>query len=61
MGSGIDNLYKFKQSFNRNSCNQFSISKIIHNLEAYNEVLSYRKQNDKEFNKDSFFFPLYRS
>lgn len=61
VGSGIDNLYKFKQSFNRNSCNQFSISKIIHNLEAYDEVLSYRKQNDKEFNKDSFFFPLYRS
>ena len=61
VGSSIDNLYKFKQSFNRNSCNQFSISKIIHNLEAYDDVLSYRKCNDENFDKESFFFPLYRS
>lgn len=61
VGSGEDNLFKFKQSFNRYSGNQFSISKIVHDADIYNELLDYRKNIDVSFDQDSSFFPLYRS
>lgn len=61
VGSGEDNLYKFKAAFNRNSDYQFSIGKEIYNQEKYNELVAERATRDSDFNKDSNFFPLYKS
>ena len=61
VGSGEDNLYKFKAAFNKNSNYQFSIGKEIFNLEKYDELVAERASRDKEFNNKSLFFPLYRS
>lgn len=61
VGSGEDNLYKFKAAFNRNSDYQFSIGKEIFNQDKYAELVAERALRDKEFNQDSSFFPLYRS
>ena len=59
VGSGDDNLYKFKAAFNRNSDYQFSIGKEIFDQEKYDELVSLRASHDPAFNKDSKFFPLY--
>lgn len=59
VGSGEDNLYKFKAAFNRNSNCQFSIGKWLIDSEKYSYLTSLRKDN--AFDKDSKFFPLYRS
>lgn len=61
VGSGEDNLYKFKAAFNRNSDFQFSIGKQIFNQEKYDELVEQRKSSDETFDMDSKFFPLYRS
>lgn len=61
LGSGDDNLYKFKAAFNRNSCYQFSIAKHIYDPNKYDELVACRKAQDPAFNSDSDFFPLYRS
>lgn len=61
VGSGEDNLYKFKVSFNRKSDYQFSIGKQIFNQDIYNELVKERASQDVEFNRESSFFPLYRS
>lgn len=61
VGSGEDNLYKFKAAFNRNSDYQFSIGKEIFDQEKYDELVSLRASKDNEFNSDSNYFPLYRS
>lgn len=61
VGSGEDNLYKFKAAFNKNSDFQFSIGKEIFDQEKYDELLALRAKNDPEFNPESKFFPLYRS
>ncbi len=61
VGSGEDNLYKFKREFNRNSDNRFSIGKTIINQEMYDKLVDYRKSINNEFNKESAFFPLYRA
>lgn len=61
VGSGEDNLYKFKESFNRNSDYQFSIGKEIFNQEKYNELVAIRAKEDVSYNPESQFFPLYRS
>jgi hypothetical protein len=61
VGSGEDNLYKFKVAFNRNSDYQFSIAKHIFNQDAYNSLVELRAANDANFNPESKFFPLYRS
>ena len=60
-GSGEDNLYKFKAAFNRNSDYQFSIGKEIFDQEKYDELVAQRAAQDEELNKDSSYFPLYRS
>ncbi|MBD5308361.1 MAG: GNAT family N-acetyltransferase [Bacteroides sp.] len=60
IGSAEDALYKFKAAFNRNSDDKFSIGKLIVNQEAYSELVNIRC-NDKEFDINSNFFPLYRS
>lgn len=61
VGSGEDNLYKFKLAFNRNSDYHFSIGKQIYNQSEYDLLVEKRISHDSDFNKDSSFFPLYRS
>ena len=61
VGSGEDNLYKFKATFNKKTNFQFSIGKQIFNQEKYEDLINHRLLNDIDFNTDSSFFPLYRS
>ena len=61
VGSGEDNLYKFKAAFNKNSDYQFSIGKEIFDQEKYDELVALRAKQDTDFNPESKFFPLYRS
>ena len=61
VGSGEDGLYKFKAAFNKNSDYQFSIGKEVFSQEKYDELVNERTGRDLTFNKDSKFFPLYRS
>ena len=61
VGSGEDNLYKFKAAFNRNSDYQFSIAKHIFDQDKYDLLVNERASHDVDFNKNSPFFPLYRS
>ncbi len=61
VGSGEDNLYKFKFAFNRFSDYQFSIGKNIFSQDKYDELVNLRNEGDKNFDDSSKFFPLYRS
>lgn len=61
IGSGEDNLYKFKASFNRNSDYRFSIGKMIFDRDKYQMLIDKRRSMDQSFNQNSAFFPLYRS
>ena len=61
VGSGEDNLYKFKAAFNRHSNYQFSIGKEVFCQEKYGELVELRKKSNTEFNEASSFFPLYRA
>ena len=61
VGSGEDNLYKFKAAFNRNSDYQFSIGKEIFDKDKYDELVALRAKEDISFDPESSFFPLYRS
>ena len=60
VGSGEDNLYKFKAAFNRNSNCRFSIGKQIFNEQDYQKLVEIRKRDDDSFDDSSSFFPLYR-
>jgi len=61
VGSGEDNLFKFKIAFNRFSDYQFSIAKHIFDQSRYDELVEIRAKEDVEFNRENRFFPLYRS
>lgn len=61
VGSGEDNLYKFKAAFNRTSNFQFSIGKHIYDYEKYEHLVKLRINSDATFKVESNFFPLYRS
>lgn len=61
VGSDEDNLYKFKAAFNRNSNYQFSIGKELFNKQRYEELINLRIAKGSNFDKESTFFPLYRS
>lgn len=61
VGSGEDNLYKFKAAFNRRSDYQFSIAKHIFDNVMYDRLVDIRAEKDIDFNRNSIFFPLYRS
>lgn len=61
VGSGEDNLYKFKAAFNKNSDYQFSIGKQIFDQTIYDKLVAIRAEHDPCFDKESKFFPLYRS
>lgn len=60
VGSKEDSLFKFKQSFNRNSENVFSIGKCVVDQIMYDKLVEERKRNDDRFDLESSFFPLYR-
>lgn len=61
VGSGEDNLFKFKIAFNRFSDYQFSIAKHIFDKEKYEALVEERAARDSEFNRESKFFPVYRA
>ena len=61
VGSGEDNLYKFKAAFNKVSDYQFSVGKQIFDQEKYDELVRIRKQSDPGFDETSKLFPLYRA
>ena len=61
VGSGEDNLYKFKAAFNRKSDYQFSIAKMVFDQEKYDALVEERVARDPGFDRESSFFPLYRS
>ena len=61
VGSGEDNLFKFKIAFNRFSDYQFSIAKHIFDKEIYDRLVEERASRDSEFNRESKFFPVYRA
>ena len=61
VGSGEDNLYKFKAAFNKASDCQFSIGKQVFNQEKYDELVKIRRESDPNFDETSHFFPLYRA
>ena len=61
VGSGEDNLYKFKAAFNKVSDYQFSIGKQIFDQEKYDQLVEMRKNSDSTFNQESHYFPLYRA
>ena len=61
VGSGEDNLYKFKAAFNRESNYQFSIGREIFNQEKYSELIKERLLRNPELNSKSNYFPLYRT
>ena len=61
VGSGEDNLFKFKAAFNRNSDYRFSIGQQIFDYKQYRRLVELRRFFDPAFTGDSGFFPLYRS
>lgn len=61
VGSGEDNLYKFKAAFNKNSDYQFSIGKQVFDQEKYDELVGIRRTSDPTFDDSSHYFPLYRA
>ena len=60
VGSGEDNLYKFKAAFNKKSDYQFSIGKQVFDQNKYDELVAIKAAQDENFDKESNFFPLYR-
>ncbi len=61
VGSGEDNLYKFKAAFNKNSDYQFSIGKQIFDQAKYEELVKIRRESDLGFDGTSSYFPVYRA
>ena len=59
LGSHEDNLFKFKEAFNRNSDLLFSIGKLIVDEGIYDDLVSVRMA-ENSFDKESKYFPLYR-
>lgn len=55
VGSGEDNLFKFKKAFYKGKLNHFFIGKKIYNSECYDDLVNMRK------NTESGFFPKYRA
>lgn len=61
VGSGEDNLYRFKAAFNKNSNCQFSIGKQVFDQIKYDELVKIRIESDRLFDASSLYFPLYRA
>lgn len=61
LGSNGGSLFKFKQAFNRNEDNQFAIGKMIFDQSKYDFLVALRDDTEQPVDKESAFFPLYRS
>lgn len=57
VGSKEDSLYSFKKAFNKKDDKQYSIGRLIFDDEAYNYLVSLRKDGQLRDN----YFPLYRA
>ena len=55
VGSGEDNLFKFKRAFYKGPLSHFYIGKKIYNFTKYNEL-----KNLREISNNTSFFPIYR-
>ena len=60
VGSGEDNLYKFKAAFNRSGNCQFSIGQEVFNSGMYDQLVEWRKEKEPLFDANTTFFPVYR-
>ncbi len=60
VGSGEDNLFKFKRAFYRGDLNHFYIGKRMYDTDKYNELLAIRMKNNANI-EQSHFFPKYRA
>ena len=58
VGSGEDNLFKFKIAFNRFSDYQFSIAKHVFDQARYDELVVERATRDAEFNQGKQVLPV---
>jgi hypothetical protein len=61
VGSGEDNLYKFKAGFNKLADYTFSIAKQVFDEEMYQKLVEERAGRDPKFDRTSGFFPVYRA
>ena len=59
-GSDDDGIFKYKKSFAPNGIVDFYVGKKVFNEKVYNKLIEMRKQ-EKNFDENSKFFPLYRS
>lgn len=60
VGSGMDNLYRFKAAFNRSSSHTFSIGSIVLDKETYDMLVSKREFTPAEQSRITY-FPAYRA
>lgn len=60
VGAGQDGLYQFKKGFNKGEDTEFYIGKKIFDKDMYEGLVDIRVRNDKEYNKETEFFPKYR-
>lgn len=65
LGGGVglqdDQLLRFKKTFNKGPLSKYYIGKKILNQEEYIKLVELRSRCDSSFNKDTTFFPAYRS
>ncbi len=61
VGAAEDDLYKFKEGFNRTGANRFCTGKIIFDPAKYDALVAARCEQDAAFDRESHFFPLYRA
>lgn len=59
LGSQEDSLYQFKKGFNRSGFCRFYVGRKIYDKESYGNLVHMREE--KEFDKESSYFPLYRA
>ncbi len=60
VGSGDDNLFRFKRAFYRGELNHFYIGKRIYDKEKYDDLASFRQREDNSI-QGSQYFPIYRA
>ena len=60
LGSGHDNLYKFKKAFNRNEDTKFYIGKKVFDADKYRKLIKFRMESDPGYDQNTDYFPSYR-
>ncbi len=56
-----DGIFQYKQCLAPNGIVDFYIGRRVFNEELYEKLISMRQSEDSQFDKDSSFFPVYRS